>query len=407
MGGNKKNGNKKKKKEQEEKDVLTEVDREYYEIQLNDLNRKLNRLKSKCEDLETLNLQLEENIKILDEDRSDIIAFLKKNLISKTNELSELQERFDGLKQSMESGVVSYKEKITNMEQEYKNMQNELTSEIKLLMGKLNSLEEFRTQKEELTSKFLQQEKKMREQEEKHKKNLYENEKKFILEKNKLKKEMETRLLKLSLEFQKATDLRMASTTHKMIRENIAVNNELTTMQESQIEMIKENEKMKKLIQEIKINGQLVEEEKNMVLKKNLTLIKVIEDLIKKREEDEEKIKKYYKMEKYCQTLKNKLNETDDKLKEANGEIKKLSERLSTGQTNAAKLYADIAALKLNSRRLYGILHRAVNAVKDALRIHETPEESEEIILSKRLALLNNLLQILNRAEMSEKERYL
>ena len=43
MGGNKKNGNKKKKKEQEEKDVLTEVDREYYEIQLNDLNRKLNR----------------------------------------------------------------------------------------------------------------------------------------------------------------------------------------------------------------------------------------------------------------------------------------------------------------------------------------------------------------------------
>ena len=26
-------------------------------------------------------------------------------------------------------------------------------------------------------------------------------------------------------------------------------------------------------------------------------------------------------MEKYCQTLKNKLNETDDKLKEANGEV--------------------------------------------------------------------------------------
>lgn len=42
MGG-KKGGGGKKKKELEEKDVLTEVDREYYEIQLVDLNRKLTR----------------------------------------------------------------------------------------------------------------------------------------------------------------------------------------------------------------------------------------------------------------------------------------------------------------------------------------------------------------------------
>lgn len=33
----------------------------------------------------------------------------------------------------MESGVLNYKEKIKQMEQEYKSMQEELTSEIKLL----------------------------------------------------------------------------------------------------------------------------------------------------------------------------------------------------------------------------------------------------------------------------------
>lgn len=87
-------------------------------------------------------------------------------------------------------------------------------------------------------------------------------------------------------------------------------------------------------------------------------------------------------------------------------QIKELKDRLSAGQTNAAKLYADIAALKLNSRRLYGTLHRAVNAVKEALNIYDEPKQSDEIITSKRLDLLNNLLQILNRAEMSEKERY-
>lgn len=52
-------------------------------------------------------------------------------------------------------------------------------------VGKLNSLEEFRTQKEELTAKFATQEEKMAEQEREHERNLYKHEKNFILEKNK------------------------------------------------------------------------------------------------------------------------------------------------------------------------------------------------------------------------------
>ncbi|KAK6635371.1 hypothetical protein RUM44_000622 [Polyplax serrata] len=405
MGGNKKNG-KKKKKEQEEKESLTEVDKEFYEIQLTDLNRKLNRVKTRSSEIENINIELEENLKKLDEDRSDIIAYLKKTLKVKINELAELRERFDGLKQSMESGVLNYKEKIKQMEQEYKSMQEELTSEIKLLMGKLNSLEEFRTQKEELTAKFATQEEKMAEQEREHERNLYKHEKNFILEKNKLKKEMETRLLQLSLQFQEATDVRIAATTQKMIRENIAINNELTLMQESQKKMIVSYEEMKGQLQKAKVFGQLQEEEKKQALTKSLTKDKVIDKLIRKQQESDAKIKELKNRGKEYNEMKNKLEETEKKLNAANNEIKELKDRLSAGQTNAAKLYADIAALKLNSRRLYGTLHRAVNAVKEALNIYDEPKQSDEIITSKRLDLLNNLLQILNRAEMSEKERY-
>lgn len=57
------------------------------------------RLRNRTSELETSNASLEEELRSLDEDRADIIAYLKKNLLTKTEHMTELQERLDGLRQ--------------------------------------------------------------------------------------------------------------------------------------------------------------------------------------------------------------------------------------------------------------------------------------------------------------------
>lgn len=240
----KKKGKKDKTKKKDDKDKLTQVDRTFYELTITDLNNKLARLRSHVAKIEETNDELIEKMRVMDEDRSDVTAEMSRSLHRKENTIQELDERLIELARIRERENLEAATTIKNWENKFKAMEEQLTSEIKLLNGKLNSLEEFRILRDDMLQKFDEQEQKYKLFQKEHDRQIEEMEAKAIVEKDQLKKEVEAKLLQLSEDFTKSSEIRIAGYTRRLIRENIALNKEMDKMVATQIRMEEDNEKM-------------------------------------------------------------------------------------------------------------------------------------------------------------------
>ncbi|XP_075222956.1 cilia- and flagella-associated protein 157-like isoform X2 [Lycorma delicatula] len=314
--------------------------------------------------------------------------------------------------QARETEKAMFTEKIRNMENDFKVMHEQLTSEIKLLHGKLNSLEEFRSQREELMNKFLTQEAQMAEQEERHKQTLYEVERKFIIAKDELKKDMENKLLKLSLDFQKATQMRIAATTQRVIRENVAVNNELASLMDSWRELTDEVGALKEKSNIMRLEIDLHKDEKLQCLKRNEIQTRVIDKIAV---EHEKLISRYTAMchyENRSQTLESQLITLKEELAKHEEKLQKTLQYLhySECERNEHKLRY-IEALQDNAR-LEAVLTAATKIIKDCAILEEKGDDEpseitsnhSEVLLAttQRESLLNTLLDLFNAVEFKK-----
>ncbi|KAL9906030.1 cilia- and flagella-associated protein 157 [Glossina fuscipes fuscipes] len=274
----------KKKKGEKAKDKLSQVDKTFYELTITDLNKKLARLRAHVNSLDDTNVTLTEKLRNMEEDRVDIAAHLERSLAARDDTILELEENLSEMTKVRNSEKQESAEHIKDLEVKYKAMRNQLTSEIKLLNGKLNSLDEFRIQRDHLLSKYDDQEQELKEKDRLHQEIIYNMEQKAVVEKDALKKEVEAKLLQVSEDFTRSSEIRNAGYTRRLIRENIALQKEIEVLVVAQIRMHRDLEEQLQDRKEMAEQCASLDQLKTQLIYSSQNKVNIIEKLTKRYE---------------------------------------------------------------------------------------------------------------------------
>ena len=100
-------------------------------------------------------------------------------------------------------------------------------------------------------------------------------------------KEMVVKVNCVAAEFRKVSDIQMAETTKRAIRENVSVNQQMNNMSEKTMELVKENERLKRSERELRRNMDVLEDTNKYMARKNIGCERMVKMLKGKAVEQE------------------------------------------------------------------------------------------------------------------------
>jgi len=379
---------------------LSELSKEFYLIQIRDLENRLTRYQKKCDELTVKNGQFREQYDQMSTDKKEIVSFLKQSLEQRGDEIADLNDRLIGLQQARDSEKEQYETTMQQLRTEFQETKDQLTSENMILGGKLASLEEFKVQKDDLMAKFASMEGRLVDQEEHHNGVIYSLERKQVVDKDRLKKEMVMRVNQVAAEFRKVSNKQMAETTKRTIRENVSINAQLAKMSDKTMELISDNDDIKTKDKKGRQLMELLEMNEKELAKKNHSNQKIIRMLTDKCKSQEALIMEFEMREQELQNVETENDILRRQVESVREELQQFSRDSELLEQNVNQVQTDLSKERRDKLKLEKVLTDCSDVLKHTLRKATSEDVAETAVSSaeKRDNMLEHLLILLNSA---------
>ena len=135
-------------------DELDELSKQFYLVQIRDLEEKLARYQQKCDELTQQNDDYLKKYHAEELEKKDITDFLRRQCEEKTDEVVRLHEDILTMQIEGDKDKMDYQNRYSTLKEETTEQIDRLRAESALLNGSLASLQDFKVRKDELEAQY-------------------------------------------------------------------------------------------------------------------------------------------------------------------------------------------------------------------------------------------------------------
>ncbi|XP_015248678.1 PREDICTED: uncharacterized protein C9orf117 homolog [Cyprinodon variegatus] len=375
------------------KAVIDDKEKSLYQKQIGFLNEKLERFQIKCAELEKQNKLLISQYSSLDTEKKDVTEYLKRTLSEKEDEADDLLQRLEAQRQAAVQEKQSLQLKHDKLRQELDAQINELNEKNAVLVKKLVDLEEFQRQKDELMIKLQNLEKQLECQQEKHKDEIHSLEMKDLLEKRKLRLEMESEVAAMSSKVQLLVEQKLPEKIRSVLQENTELKTRLSKLSEATESLLEENTSLRERRRQLSVDNDILEQTVRETSRISCVCRKEVQQLRGKFQQLQEDVSEKQQQLEQLQTEHTRVLADMEALRLDRAS---LSAEWSSSRMERNQLEVKLKDERRRKNRMRSIMQDAANSLLQVLKEAPTQQQDVDAVPPWRRTL-QNLQELLNR----------